>query len=199
MKTKETAIPDVSHSKSVHLKGSVRELAARDIDTMYEIINEAAKAYGQVLPPQAYHEPQMPMNELRREIERIRFFVYEENGELLGVIGYEYVEDVALIRHAYVRPGAQRKGIGTLLLHHIESIIMQSQRTMKIIIGTYTTATWAISFYEKHGYRKSTNPQHILARYYDIPEVQRVNSLILEKDLVESGGSWGSGTALSVL
>jgi GNAT superfamily N-acetyltransferase len=162
-------------------RGTIRQCDSKDIDTIFEVINEASKAYKPVLPSDAYHEPQMPLEEVQREIRRVRFLVYEEEGRILGVMGYEYLGEVALIRHAYVRSRAQRKGIGTLLLTHIENSIIQSKTVRKIVIGTYSGASWAISFYEKHGYQKSSNPQEILTKYYDIPEVQRLNSLTLEK------------------
>lgn len=147
------------------------------------MINEAAKAYKGVLGPQVYHEPQMSMDELQREIKRIKFLAYEKNGRILGVMGYEFVGVVALIRHAYVVPGSQRTGIGTFLLKQIEDIIAKSKSAKRIIIGTYCDASWAISFYEKHGYRKSSDPEQILTEYYDIPELQRENSVTLEKIL----------------
>jgi len=163
--------------------GRIRQCDSQDIDVIYQVINEAAKAYKPVLAPHVYHEPQMPREELQQEMRRVRFSAYEENGHVLGVMGYEYVGDVALIRHAYILPGSQRKGIGSLLLKEIEDSITKSKRVKRIIIGTYTGASWAISFYEKHGYRKSTNSQDMLTKYYDIPEVQRLNSLTLEKNL----------------
>ena len=125
----------------------------------------------------------MTMDELQGEMNRVSFLAYEENGCVLGVMGYEFVEDVALIRHAYIRPESQGRGIGTLLLSHIEDTIANSRGDTRIIIGTYTKASWAISFYQKRGYRESSNPQEILTKYYDIPEVQRLNSLTLEKSL----------------
>lgn len=125
----------------------------------------------------------MPFEELQREVRRVSFLAYEENGNMLGVMGYEFVDNVALIRHAYTRPESQGRGIGTLLLRRIEDIITSSSKARKIIIGTYTRTSWAISFYERHGYTKSGDPQAILMRYYDIPEVQRLNSLTLEKSL----------------
>ena len=125
----------------------------------------------------------MTMDELQQEMKRVIFLGYEEEGGVLDVMGYEFVEGVALIRHAYTRPESQGRGIGTLLLSRIEGTIANSNRATRIIIGTYTNASWAISFYQKRGYRESSNPQEILTKYYDIPEVQRLNSLTPEKGL----------------
>ena len=163
--------------------GTTRHCTHQDLPTILQIINEAARAYEPVLPPHVYHEPQMTMEELQREIKRVSFLAYDENGNMLGVMGYEFVDGVALIRHAYTRPKSQGRGIGSLLLRRIEEIITNSNKASTIIIGTYTQASWAITFYEKHGYRKASNPQEILTKYYDIAEVQRLNSLTLEKTL----------------
>lgn len=161
--------------------GKMRPCTARDLDSIYQIINEAAKAYKPAVPSHAYHEPQMSMDELEREMRRVIFLAYEENDTVLGIMGYEFIKDATLIRHAYIRPESQRKGIGSILLKQIEDVIATSSRVKKIIIGTYIGASWAISFYEKHGYQKSSRSQEILSKYYDIPEAQRLNSLTLEK------------------
>jgi GNAT superfamily N-acetyltransferase len=164
------------------LNGSIREFDSADFEGVYGVINEAARAYRAVLPAEAYHDPQMTRDELLREVRRIKFLLYSENNRVLGVMGYEYVHDVALIRHAYVLPEAQRKGVGNLLAK-VEEAITKSRRVNRIIIGTYKTATWAISFYRKHGYHESASPETALTKYYDIPLIQRLNSLTLEKDL----------------
>jgi GNAT superfamily N-acetyltransferase len=167
------------------LHGAVRVCGVDDTQTIYQVINESARAYKSILGL-AYQEPLMPMGELLEEMERVQFLAYAERGEVLGVMGYEYVGDSALVRHAYVCPRAQRKGVGTLLLRQIEGIIARSRKVDRIIIGTYAKASWAISFYEKHGYVRSRDPQIVLKKYYVIPEGQRVNSLTLEKNLPRS-------------
>jgi len=77
---------------------------------MYLIINEAARAYQDVIPADCYHQPYMPMEELEREMKQIAFFGWEINGELVGVMGFQPVKDVTLIRHAYVLPGGRNRG-----------------------------------------------------------------------------------------
>ena len=54
---------------------------------------------------------------------------------------------VTLIRHAYVRTARRNEGIGSKLLSHL-----RQQTTRPILIGTWADATWAIRFYEKHGF-----------------------------------------------
>ncbi|MBI2370723.1 MAG: GNAT family N-acetyltransferase [Deltaproteobacteria bacterium] len=159
----------------------IRECAERDREALYAVINEAsALAYRAILPPEAYHEPQMPMAELQQEMARVRFFAAEAAGTVVGVMGYEYCQDVALIRHAYVRPAWQRRGIGAALLRHVEGLIRGVPR---IVLGTYAANAPAIRFYEKHGYRVVRDSDAVLRQYYEIPEVQRQASIAMEKRL----------------
>jgi GNAT superfamily N-acetyltransferase len=164
----------------------IRPCSKEDLAAILQTINEAAKAYQAVLPRNVYHAPQMTMDELQKETKRVSFLAYVENRKMLGVMGYEFIDNVALIRHAYTLPKSQGRGIGSHLLKRTEDIITNSTKATRIIIGTYTRASWAIRFYEKHGYHKSSNPQEILVKYYDIPEVQRLNSLTLEKGLTRA-------------
>ncbi len=97
----------------------IRKCRADDTQRLYFIINEAAKSYDGVIPADRYHQPYMPMDELKREMRRIIFFGWEENGELVGVMGIEPIKDVTLIRHTYVLPRWQKQGIGSKLLNHL--------------------------------------------------------------------------------
>jgi len=47
------------------------------------------------------------------------FWGYEETGTLEAVMGIQQVQDVTLIRHAYVRTSSQKRGIGAQLLSHL--------------------------------------------------------------------------------
>ena len=49
----------------------------------------------------------MPADELDRELlAGVRFWGYEADGSLVGVMGIQRVRDVELVRHAYVVPGS---------------------------------------------------------------------------------------------
>jgi N-acetylglutamate synthase-like GNAT family acetyltransferase len=155
----------------------IRPCTDADFDTIYAIINEAAEAYRGVIPADRWHQPYMPREQLRHEIESgVRFWVYEEGGELLGVMGTQDVQDVTLIRHAYVRTAKRGQGIGGRLLAELRKLT-----TRPILIGTWAAATWAIRFYEKHGFGMVTAQEkdRLLKKYWSIPERQVETSVVL--------------------
>jgi GNAT superfamily N-acetyltransferase len=155
----------------------IRRCDARDFEQIWSIINDGASAYRGVIPADCWTEPYMSANELRNEIENgVVFWGYEESGGLLGVMGIQAVQDVTLIRHAYVRGEAQKRGIGSQLLAHLLDMA-----TTPVLIGTWADAVWAIRFYEKHGFRL-VNPlekDKLLKRYWTIPERQAETSVVL--------------------
>ena len=171
----------------------IRRCAEADFEVILAIVNEAARAYDGVIPADRYHEPYMPAEELRGEIDAgVEFWAWEEDGALLGVMGIQEVEDVTLIRHAYVRTAAQRRGIGAGLLAHLRAHL--GNRTARpLLIGTWADAAWAIRFYQKHGFELTSAARKavLLRRYWSIPERQIETSVVL----VERGwlGHAGAG------
>jgi GNAT superfamily N-acetyltransferase len=141
------------------------------------IVNAAAEAYRGVIPEDRWHDPYMGADELDREIAAgVAFWGYEDDGELVGVMGIQPVGDVELIRHAYVRPGRQRSGVGGALLRHL-----RGQASRPMLVGTWAAAAWAIRFYERHGF-ELVSPERtteLLERYWDIPERQIETSVVL--------------------
>ena len=142
-----------------------------------EIVNAAAEAYRGVIPADCWHEPYMPSSELESEIAAgVRFWGYEADATLLGVMGIQPVRDVDLIRHAYVLPGNQRRGIGGALLRHLRRL---SARRM--LVGTWAAAEWAVAFYQRHGFAL-TSPERkaaLLRTYWTVPERQIETSVVL--------------------
>ena len=141
------------------------------------IVNEAAEAYRGVIPADRWHEPYMPADELAGEIAAgVEFWGYEHAGELLGVMGIQPVRDVDLIRHAYVGKAAQRRGVGGALLEEL-----LRERTRQMLVGTWAAATWAIAFYERHGFELVTPERkaELLRTYWTIPERQVETSVVL--------------------
>ncbi len=146
-----------------------------DIDRINLIINEAAKAYEGVIPADRYHQPYMPMEELEREMKRMTFFGWEVNEELVGVIGFEPVKDVTLIRHTYVLPQWQKQGIGSKLLNYLKGLVT----TSRLLVGTWADARWAIDFYKRRGFNLLTDKDELLKTYWDIPRQQIETSVVL--------------------
>jgi GNAT superfamily N-acetyltransferase len=143
------------------------------------IVNAAAEAYRGVIPGDRWREPYMPAEELDAEIAAgVAFSGYEDGGELLGIMGIQPVRDVDLIRHAYTVPASQGRGVGGALLSHL----LAGRGARPLLVGTWAAATWAIRFYERHGFAPVSRERktELLREYWTIPERQVETSVVLE-------------------
>jgi GNAT superfamily N-acetyltransferase len=121
----------------------------------------------------------MPMEELLAEMAEMTFFGWQESGELVGVMGFQPVKDVTLIRHAYVLTPYQGRGIGSALLSHLKEITT----TPRLLVGTWAGATWAIAFYQKHGFRLLPDKDELLRTYWHVSPRQIETSVVLGLEL----------------
>ena len=142
-----------------------------------EIVNCAAEAYRDVIPSDRWQEPYMPADELDQELAAgVRFWGYEADASLVGVMGIQRVRDVQLIRHAYVLPGSQGHGVGSALLQHLQHLSRQP-----MLVGTWAAAEWAIRFYRRHGFQlvAPERTATLLKAYWTIPDRQIATSVVL--------------------
>jgi GNAT superfamily N-acetyltransferase len=155
----------------------IRLCDERDFEPIWNIINDGAQAYRGIIPADRWADPYMCREKLRREIDDgVVFWGYEESGALAGVMGLQGVEDVTLVRHAYVRTGSQKQGIGAQLLAHLRALA-----SGPVLIGTWADAIWAIRFYQKHGFQlvDLEEKNRLLKKYWTIPERQIETSVVL--------------------
>ena len=148
-----------------------------DFNDIYEIINDASSAYKGIIPTDRWKEPYMEEDELQNQImEGVEFWCYHQDDVIIGVMGIQHKSDVTLIRHAYVRTIARNKGIGGKLLKHLSTLTDKP-----ILIGTWADADWAISFYQKHGFKQvlPIEKEQLLKKYWDIPLRQIETSVVL--------------------
>ena len=159
------------------MKVMIRQCDNSEVELIYSIINDAAEAYKGVIPGDRWKEPYMSKDELRHEIDQgVVFWGYEQDGQLVGVMGIQHLQDVTLIRHAYVRTAKRNQGIGGKLLSSL-----RQQATRPLLVGTWADALWAIRFYENHGFRLVSweEKERLLRKYWSIPERQVETSVVL--------------------
>jgi len=157
----------------------IRQCRDDETSTILAIVNAAADAYRDVIPADRWHDPYMSAEQLQRDVAAgVDFWGYELDGALIGVMGIQAVRDVDLIRHAYVKPGNQRLGVGAALITHLRSL-----STRRLLVGTWADATWAIRFYQREGFvLVPPSPTAMLLKsYWDIPERQIETSVVLER------------------
>jgi N-acetylglutamate synthase-like GNAT family acetyltransferase len=158
----------------------IRQCNGTDLKEIYYIINTAALAYKGVIPEDCWKYPYMPEEELKDEIAQgVEFWGYEEKGRLNGVMGIQPVMDVTLFRHAYIRPDRQSQGIGSRLLR-----TLRQKASSPVLIGTWAAATWAICFYEKHGFVMVAQEEkdRLLKKYWTISVRQIETSVVLAEN-----------------
>ena len=151
----------------------IRECVAADFEAIYQVINDAAQAYKGVIPEDRWTEPYMPREEISAGV---AFLGYEEEGELTGVMGTQDIQDVTLIRHAYVRTARHNRGIGGQLLARI-----MERATRPVLIGTWSDAVWAVRFYEHRGFTvvSTQEKERLLKKYWSVPDRQIETSVVL--------------------
>jgi len=157
----------------------IRRCGDDEHGAILSIVNAAAEAYRGVIPADRWHEPYMSESELDGEIAAgVEFWGCEVDGALLGIMGIQAVGDVDLIRHAYVSPGSQRRGVGTALLDYLMRSVERP-----VLVGTWAAAEWAIRFYRRHGFEPVSREQtaELLRTYWTIPERQIETSVVLRR------------------
>ncbi len=159
----------------------IRPSFATDFEAILEIINDAAQAYRGVIPSDCWHEPYMSAAELTKEIAcGVNFWVVEDEGRPLSVMGIQDKEDVALVRHAYTVTVSQRKGAATMLLRHVATLTGKP-----LLIGTWADASWAIDFYKRNGFEVVSDHDKnlLLGEYWAVPTRQVETSIVLADSL----------------
>jgi N-acetylglutamate synthase-like GNAT family acetyltransferase len=155
----------------------IRRCEDRDFELIWAIVNDGSQVYRGIIPADCWTEPYMSRENLRHEIaDGVLFSGYEDVGMLLGVMGIQRVRDVTLIRHAYVRTANQGLGIGGRLLAHLQKLTEGP-----MLVGTWANATWAIHFYERHGFRLVAPEQknRLLREYWTVADRQIETSVVL--------------------
>jgi len=158
---------------------AIRPCRDDEREAILAIVNAAAEAYRGVIPADRWHEPYMPAEELDAEIAAgVEFWGCEAGGELAGVMGIQPAGDFDLIRHAYVAPAMQGRGIGSALIDRRGRSVSR-----RLLVGAWAAAEWAVRFYRRHGFESVTAEQKdaLLKAYWDIPERQVETSVVLAR------------------
>ncbi len=155
----------------------IRRCDERDFEQIWAVIQDGAQAYQGVIPADRLEEPYISREKLQQELdEDVLFWGFEEAEGLAGVMGSQAVQDITLIRHAYVRSASQKRGIGGQLLTHLLQLARRP-----VLIGTWADAVWAIEFYKKYGFAivKLQEKDRLLRKYWKVPERQIETSVVL--------------------
>ena len=155
----------------------IRHCDKTEFEQIYTIINDGALAYKGVIPEDCWTKPYMSREKLQHEIDAgVVFWGSEASGKMCGVMGLQRVQDVTLVRHAYVLTAYQRRGVGASLLSRLRDLTKAP-----MLIGTWADAGWAIKFYEKNGFELVGRAlkDRLLQQYWTVSKRQAEVSVVL--------------------
>ena len=151
-----------------------------DYSKILHIVNDAALKYKGIIPDDCWNDPYMSKKELMNELSQgVQMYGFSINKKLIGVMGIQKVKNIILIRHAYILSSHQGKRIGSKLVEYI----LRKNQNVRLLVGTWEKATWAIQFYEKFGFILHSKEKTIilLKKYWNISSKQIKNSVVLER------------------
>ncbi len=156
----------------------IRKLTVQDREPALEVINMVAEWYREFLPPDELHTPEMDGPGWEAEAQRMTWWGAFAGDDLVAVMGSEPIDEVVLLRHAYVLPRHQRQGIASQLLDHIQEYL---PKPVRLVVGTYAANHKARGVLERSGFVLAENSKELLRSYFDIPDDRRRGSVAYEK------------------
>jgi L-amino acid N-acyltransferase YncA len=142
----------------------IEKSESNDLKEIHEIINDAAIAYKNIIPADCWHEPYMPMDELKTQIsQEVELWCYKEDGKIFGVMGIQDRGEVTLIRHAYVRTVPRNKGIGGKLLAHLTTLTNKPKPLWywQMLIGRHDDRPGALTEFNKYARIDHSNSRRL--------------------------------------
>lgn len=132
---------------------NIRPAREDDLDTILEIINATNRVfYKAIVPTEQFRDPFLRRKEFAEEFTCKAFYLYEVDGEPVGVAAFEGRPcGAAVMDRLYVLPEFQGQGVGSALMARMESLA-NKQGLSEILIWTDPKAVWAVSFYKHLGY-----------------------------------------------
>ena len=132
----------------------IRIMTHKNVNDVLRVINESNRqAYRGIIPKQHFREPVLAYEELIDWMSKSDFYGFVEKKEIVAVASLRIEDgDTARIGWVYVLPEFQRKGIGSTLMHYLETVA-KGKGLIKARLLTVGGADWAVKFYKKLGYQ----------------------------------------------
>lgn len=133
----------------------VRKPRLEEYKEVTNVINSEKEQWEQVLSEQELqdlHIGQETVDDLIEDAEKRNYLVAELGGKIVGFIEWKpKTHNIAWISMLQVLPSYQRQGVASGLLKKVEEQV-KVEGFSAIALETQKKATWAVSFYEKHGF-----------------------------------------------
>ena len=129
---------------------TIRPAAGPDADTVALITAEAYQHY----VPRIGREPSPMLTDYAGAVRAGHAWVAEDDGQAAGIVVVELHPDHLLVENIAVRPAAQGRGVGRLLLAWAEELAAELGYA-EVRLYTHETMTENIAYYPRRGYTET--------------------------------------------
>jgi ribosomal protein S18 acetylase RimI-like enzyme len=130
----------------------LRKATVADAGAILACLAAAFEEYRSQYTPPAFADTILDADTIQVRMRRMRVFVAESGGEIVGTIGCSANRIEGHIRGMAILPDRQGSGVAGALLHAAE-VELFNNGCSYVALDTTQPLARAIRFYEKHGYR----------------------------------------------
>ena len=139
----------------------IRIAAPADARTIASVLHESFIQYKGSYTPEAFVATAPPSDQIQNRMKEGPVWVATRDGLIVGTVSAVSKGDALYIRGMAVLPAARGRGVGELLLEHVERFA-SAQGYKRLLLSTTPFLARAIGLYEHFGFRRSGEGPHEL-------------------------------------
>ena len=132
----------------------IEKATINDAEKITFIVNKSNKDhYKHIISKEHFKDPIVSLKEILEDFNRMDFFIYKTNSEIVGVSSLMINKDIGVICKMYVLPEYQNKGVGTKIMEDLEKKAKKLKLRKLRLLAIWSNNQKIIKFYNKFGFR----------------------------------------------
>lgn len=132
-------------------KLSIKKAKFYDMPKIANFIRSSAHWYKKFISPEDISEHEVDVEWMKKNYEKRDFYIGYDEGEAIGTISHQTIDDHAYLGYIYLDVNKVGKGYGNQLIDFAKSLSKKYSLKGMVLIA-HPEATWATKAYKKYGF-----------------------------------------------